>query len=558
DPGGGDDRASDEMGRDGLQFARVKVPQVLPRWVLLRRTEVGRYRFVSLEHIIRHNLGDLFEGMEIVDSYPFRITRNADVEHDEEDAEDLLELIEQELRERRFAQVIRLEVPNDPTRPMTQFLKRELNLDDRDVYQMPEQLDYTDLWAVHEINLPELKHPVWTPVTPPRLADEEVDIFSAIRAGDLLVHHPYESFVTSVERFIRTAVADPDVIAIKLTLYRTSMDSPFIPELIRAAEAGKQVVCLVELKARFDEARNVQIAQQLEKAGVHVVYGVVGYKTHTKTALVVRQEHGEMRVYAHIGTGNYNSKTAQLYTDLGMFTCDERLTRDLVELFHYLTGRSLRRKFNHLLVAPTNMRDRFTQMVEREIEHTTAWRERGGDPDDPDRPRITAKMNSLEDHKMVRKLYEASEAGVKIDLLVRGFCCLRPGVEGMSGNIRVRSVIGRFLEHSRVYSFHNAGEPEYYIGSADWMYRNLNNRVECITPVCDRRLQRRLGEILDIMLHDQRQAWEMRPDGSYVQTTPPAAEAVDPDHPEQAMGSHARLMQLYRAEASNPARQPRR
>ena len=541
---GGDDE-------ERLQFARVKVPELLPRWVRIApevTANPNHFRFVGLDQIIQHNLGGLFEGMTVVECEPFRITRNADVERDEEDAEDLLELIEQELRDRRFARVIRLEVDDQPHDPMTRFLMDELQLDEADVYRMPAELDYTDLWTIHGVNLPQLKHEPWTPVVPPRLADEDADIFSIIRAGDVLVHHPYESFAASVERFIRAAARDPKVVAIKQTLYRTSSDSPFIPELIRAAEAGKQVVVLVELKARFDEQRNVQIAQRLEKAGVHVVYGVVGLKTHTKTSLVVRSESDGMRVYAHIGTGNYNSKTAQLYTDIGLLTCDGRITGDLVQMFHYLTGRSLKRDFDHLLIAPTNMRRRFLEMIDREIAHAADWKQRGGAADDPMRPRIVAKMNSLEDIKTCRKLYEASRAGVQIDLIVRGFCCLRPGVKGLSENIRVLSVIGRFLEHSRIYYFHNQGQGEYYIGSADWMYRNLSSRVECITPIYDPAHKRHLQTILEIMLADQRQAWDMHPDGTYTQRTP------DPDKPDTARGTHARLMDLARRESAAAAR----
>ncbi len=550
------------VGEGGLQFARVKVPHVLPRWIQLAGGSETGLRFINLEQIIHHNLASLFEGMEIVEVEPFRITRSADVDRDEEDVEDLLDLIEQELRDRRFAQVIRLEVDDEPYRPLNQFLTQELNLHENDVYEMPAEMDYTDLWIIHGQNNPELKHEPWSPVVPPRLADEEADIFSIIRSGDLLVHHPYDSFSASVERFIHTAVNDPKVMAIKLTLYRTSQDSPFIPELIRAAEAGKQVVCLVELKARFDEERNVQIAQMLEKAGIHVVYGLMGLKTHTKTSLVVRQESDGMRSYAHIGTGNYNSKTALLYTDLGLFTCDTRLTDDLVHVFHYLTGRSIRHDFNHLLIAPINMRRRFIELIDREIEQCKAWKSRGGEPDDPDRPSVIAKMNSLEDRAICRKLYEASQHGVAITLIVRGFCCLRPGVPGMSENIRVISVIGRFLEHSRIYRFHNAGEPEYYIGSADWMYRNLNNRVECITPVFDTKLHAKLKRILDVMIADRRQAWDMLPDGRYVQrtptTTPPTTPTTsttttaitDSSDPQAAAGTHKILMEDARQETA--------
>jgi len=305
--------------------------------------------------------------------------------------------------------------------------------------------------------------------------------------------------------------------------------------LIRAAEAGKQVICLVELKARFDEERNIQVAQMLEKAGVHVVYGLVGYKTHTKTALVVRHEADGMRSYCHIGTGNYNSKTAGLYTDVGLLTCDPKITGEVVELFHYLTGRSRKTDYQHLLVAPINMRERFEAMIDREIALCAAWRERGGDMADPRRPRIIAKMNSLEDRQLCNKLYEASNAGVSIDLIVRGFCCLRPGVPGLSEHIRVTSVIGRFLEHSRIFYFQNDGQPEYYIGSADWVYRYLNNRVECITPIYEKHLQDRLGMVLDIMLNDQRQAWDMQPDGSYVQRRPGEDD-------EEATSTHELMM----------------
>lgn len=543
-------RDADESSR--YRFARVKVPAVLPGWVQLDGStegeEAGRgHLFVNLEQIIRHNLDELFQGMKIIDAQPFRVTRNADVERDEEDAEDLLELIEQELRDRRFAQAVRLEVADDPSRPMNRLLTEQLDLREHEVYQMPGELEFTDLWAIHGLNKPELKADPWKPIVPPRLADTEADIFSIIRAGDVLVHHPYESFGASVERFIEAAATDPKVIAMKLTLYRTSGDSPFIPDIVRAAESGKQVVCLVELKARFDEERNVHLAHRLEKAGVHVVYGVVGLKTHTKTSLVVRHEADGMRCYAHIGTGNYHSRTATLYTDLSLFTADPLITADLVELFHYLTGMSQERNFKKLLIAPTNLRSRLVGMIDREIGYCDAWRERGGDPADPNRPTIIAKMNSLEDRGICRKLYEASRAGVRINLIVRGFCTLRPGVPGLSENITVQSVIGRFLEHSRIFYFHNdaggAGRAEYYIGSADWMYRNLDNRVECVTPITDPALQARLKQVLDIMLADRRQAWDMQPDGIYVQRQP------DPDNPDSAIGTHQRLMDLARRES---------
>ena len=534
------------LGEGEIHFARVKVPHLLPQWVRLggQKGDSGPFRFVKLRDLIQHNLDDLFPGMIIEQVMPFRVTRNADVERDEEETDDLLESVEQELRDRKFAKAVRLDIGLNPNPQMIALLKEELALDDDDVYYMPDVLDYTTLLTIHDLNLPHIKFEPWTPMMPPKLADDDADIFSIIRAGDMMVHHPYESFNASVERFIRAAAKDPKVMAIKLTLYRTGSNSPFISELIRAAEAGKQVVALVELKARFDEERNIQVAQTLEKAGVHVVYGVMGLKTHTKIALVVRQEGDAMRTYAHIGTGNYNPKTASLYTDLGLFTCNTAITGELIELFHYLTGRSRKRDFNTLLIAPINMRSRFMEMIDREIAHTDAWKDRGADPNDPLRPQIIAKMNSLEDKKVCQKLYEASQCGVRIKLIVRGFCCLRPQVPVLSDNITVMSVIGRFLEHSRIYYFHNQGKGEYYIGSADWMYRNLNTRVEAITPILDPALHPRLKTILDVMFADQRQAWDMQSDGVYVQRQP------EPEKPETRIGTHKFLMDLAKRESS--------
>jgi len=512
-------------------FARVKVPMVLPRWIKLRQPSdqpAERFRFVSLQQLIEHNLERLFPEMEILRVMPFRITRNADIERDEEDAEDLLEMIEEELRARRFAGVVRLEHGPDPDPWLLKFLIDELGLTEQDVYELPNMLDYTDLAPIADVPMPKLKAEPWTPIIPTPLADHDTDIFGLIRDGDILLHHPYESFNASVERFISSAATDPRVVAIKMTLYRTGDESPFIKTMIRAAEAGKQVVCLVEVKARFDEQRNIQVAQMLEKAGVHVVYGIVGLKTHTKTALVVRREPEGLRCYGHIGTGNYHTGTARLYTDLGFFTARKEYTDDLIELFHYLTGRSLQRDYRKLLVAPVNMRQRFLDMIAREVEHHKAGRP----------AQIIAKMNSLEDQKIIKSLYAASNAGLSIDLIVRGFCCLRPGVEGLSENIRVTSVIGRFLEHSRLFYFRNGAEDpadgEFFMGSADWMYRNLRNRVEAITPIEPPAMRQRLHHILQVMLADQRQAWDMQPDGSYVQRTP---------HTErETIGTHAALM----------------
>jgi polyphosphate kinase len=493
-------------------FARIKVPNVFPTWLRLGAgKDSGTARYVSLYETIGQHLGSLFPGMEILDVMMFRVTRNADVEQEEEDAEDLLEMVAEGLRERRFARVVRLELGPSPNQKILQILKEELGIADDDVYELPLWLEYFHIGSVAELNRAELKYPSWTPLVPPALSDPDLSIFDVIRAADLFVHHPYESFNSSVERFIRSAAEDPKVVAIKMTLYRTGDDSPFIPLLIRAAEAGKQVVCLVELKARFDEERNILVAQALEKAGVHVVYGVVGFKTHCKLTLVVRREGDGVRCYTHVGTGNYHSKTSRVYTDLGLFTAKSAFTDDVVHLFHYLTGRSLHWTFNKLLVAPIDMRQSFLRMIEREAE--LARRGEGG--------RIVAKMNTLEDREVIEALYAASAAGVKIDLVVRGVCGLRPQVPGMSENIRVISVIGRFLEHSRIFYFRNGKasprDGEYFIGSADWMSRNLNSRVEAIVPIEELVLRDQLWEILSLLLEDGRQAWDMASDGSYTQ-----------------------------------------
>lgn len=513
-------------------FARIKVPKVLPRLIRLTADNgQGGYRFYSLYDLIRHNLQDLFPDMRIVQVMFFRVTRGAMLDIDDADGDDLRELVIRELRQRRFAPVVRLEVAPRPDAEMLRLLMQELELDEEDVYPAEGELNYADLLPLADLRVPGLRHEPWTPQVPPSLADEERDIFSQIRSGDLLVHHPYESFSASVERFIKSASVDPRVLAIKMTLYRTGGESSFIHSLIQAAEAGKQVVCMVEVKARFDEERNLVLADALESAGVHVVYGMLGLKTHVKAALVVRQEPDGIRCYAHIGTGNYHAQTARLYTDLGLFTCNPVMTADLVELFHYLTGRSLKREYGKLLVAPVNMRDRFLELIGREIEHARA-----------NRPaRIVAKMNSLEDRRVVKALYEASEAGVRIDLLVRGFCCLRPGVPGLSEHIRVSSTIGRFLEHSRIFYFRNGREEpadgDFFIGSADWMYRNLLARVEVVAPVECRPLRARCWEILQIMLDDQRQSWDMQADGRYVQRQPASTDQK---------GAQERLMELTR------------
>ena len=515
--------------------ARVKVPKVLPRFIKLPADTHPQITFTSpettpdsvspivwagvpIEQVIAHNLESLFPGMQIQEYYPFRITRNADLEVEEDEADDLMLAIEQELRKRRVGRpVVRMEVHYTMPENWRSLLMDELEISPDCVYDIESILSLRDLMNFLELPLPHLKDPIWKPATHPALrrvlemdADDpitprEEDFFSVLRQQDLLVHHPYQSFTTSVQRFIEESAHDPKVLAIKMTLYRTSGDSPIVKALITAAENGKQVAVLVELKARFDEENNILWAKKLESAGVHVVYGLAGLKTHTKLVLVVRQEEPQIRRYVHIGTGNYNPKTARLYTDLGLFSANESLGSDTTELFNYLTGYSRQKTYRKLLVAPVNLRDRMIELIQRETGHCRAGRS----------GRMVAKMNSLVDPLIIRKLYEASIAGVQIDLIIRGICCLKPGIPGVSESIRVMSVIGRFLEHSRIFYFHNNGAEEIFIGSADWMTRNLDRRVEAVTPVESPLLLRDLQEILGILLSDNLQAWDLQPEGHY-------------------------------------------
>jgi polyphosphate kinase len=510
-----------EPGDAEVRFARVKAPASLPRWLQASGT-LGTLRFVPLEDVIAHNLERLFPGMEIVESHPFRVTRNSDVHRNEEEADDLLEAIQEELRERRFATVVRLEVATGMPQWMRDLLAEQLEVRSEDFFQAEGPLGLRDLMQLTSVPLPSLKYKPWTPVTPKRLQSaepEDSDIFAAITAGDILVHHPYESFVTSVQRFIDAAADDPAVLAMKQTLYRTSADSPIMRALIRAAETRKQVAATVEIKARFDEAANIEWAERLENVGAHVAYGVVGLKTHAKIALAVRQEKdGQLRRYTHIATGNYNADTAKLYTDLGLLTCEQELGDDVAQLFNLLTGYVHKPKFKKLLVAPINMRQRFLELIGREVKHQKAGK--GG--------HIIAKMNSLEDREIIEALYEASAAGVEMDLIVRGICRLRPGLPGQSETVRVLSIVGRFLEHARIFYFANAGnagKPEYFFGSADWMSRNLDYRVEAITPVEEPRLQDELKAILDVQLADNVKAWDMQADGTYLKRCPAPGEA---------------------------------
>jgi len=494
-----------------VRFARVKVPDLLPRFVVMPDGE----RFVPLEQVIAAHLDRLFPGMEIESHDTFRVTRNADLTLEEEEADDLLAAVDMELRRRQFGRAVRLELAAGISTSVETMLQRELDVGDEDTYRISAPLDLGGLWAVHALDRPELKDPPYRQVTPPRLEgdDEPPDFFAVLREGDVLLHHPYDSFRTTVEEFIRQASEDPQVLAIKMTLYRTSGDSPIVRSLIRAAERGKQVAALVELKARFDESTNIEWAKALEDVGVHVVYGLVGLKVHAKTALVVRDEPDGIRRYCHIGTGNYNPKTATTYDDLGILTADPEVGADLTQLFNYLTGFSRDVRYQRLLVAPDTARQGLLALIDGEVAAARAGRPAG----------ITMKMNSLVDVPMIEALYAASQAGVEIDLIVRGICCLIPGVPGMSERIRVRSIVGRYLEHSRIYRFANGsgpGQPRHLIGSADLMPRNLDRRVEALLPVLDPELQARLDEILEIDLADDALAWILGPDGTWSRVEP--------------------------------------
>jgi polyphosphate kinase len=521
------------------RFARVKVPPILPRLL-----EIDAGRFVLIDRVIESNLDLLFSGMEILEHHLFRVTRNADLAIEEDEADDLLLAIQEELRRRRFGEAVRLEVERSMPPATRAILLAGIGLEEDDAYDIRGMLDLTGLEQVADLERPDLKYPAWSPVTPPRLvpADESepVDVFAEIRTGDMFVHHPYESFSASVERFIAQAADDAEVLTIKQTLYRTSGDSPIVHSLIRAAERGKQVVVLVEIKARFDEEANIVWARKLETAGAHVVYGLVGLKTHSKTALVVRREGSGLRRYVHIGTGNYNPKTARLYTDLGLLTCRPEIGADVTDLFNVLTGLSRQRSFRRLLVAPMTLRSRFLELVERESGHARAGRP----------ARIVLKLNAVVDAESIEALYAASQAGVDVEVIARGGCSLVPGVEGWSERIRVRSVIGRFLEHSRIWGFENGGRPEWYIGSADLMERNLDRRVEAVVPVEDGEARARLTEIVDTLLADDRRSWQLGSDAVWRRT-----EAIE-GH-EGTIDTHEVLLERA-AEAGREAAQPHR
>ena len=527
--------------RNETIHARVKVPGVLKQWIPLSADLAsGQRLFVSLHEVIRGNAHRLYSGMKLTAATLVRLTRDAETEGDDDDdsAEGLREQVREQVRQRRYEPVVRLEFGPGADPGTKEMLRSRFGLSPSDIYDMPEEVDFTTLFEIGGLPLPELRDTAWTPLPPAGFDEDTATLFATIAAGDVLVHHPYESFDASVEHFISAAADDPQTVSIKMTAYRIGDDTPFVQSLIRAAEHGKQVACVMEIKARFDEERNLHWAAELERVGAHVTFGVRGLKTHGKTALVVRKEAGGLRCYAHIGTGNYHVKTARLYADFGLLTCNPAITRDVVHLFHYLTGHAHAPDCSTILVAPSTMRPRLLELIRREIENRKLGRP----------ARIVAKMNQLEDPAIIQALCEASEAGVPCDLIVRGFCCLRPGVEGRTANVRIRSIIGRFLEHSRIFHFANGEESpvdgEFYIGSADWMFRNLSRRVEVVTPVLAKHAKERLWECLDICLHDQRQAWTLGSDGTWSQLHPEA------DSPE-ATGTHRLLMDLASSRAAD-------
>jgi polyphosphate kinase len=529
-----------DPAREESRYGRVKVPGILRQWVPISIDGGSGKVLVALHEIIRGNLHKLYAGMELSGITLFRVTRDAEVELNEDDEdESLAELVQEQVRQRRYEPIIRLEFARGADPELRERLCERFQLRPFDVYDAAEELDYTSLFELASMNVESQRDRPWVPITPAAFAEEDAEVFATIRAKDVLVHHPYDSFNDTVERFVAAAADDPQTVAVKMTVYRIGGDTPFVQSLIRAAESGKQVACAIEIKARFDEERNLLWAAELEKAGAHVTYGVRGLKTHAKTILVVRKEDGGLRSYAHVGTGNYHVKTAKLYTDVGLFTCNPDITREVVRLFHYLTGHSEPPPYETLLVAPVTMRRRFLAMIAREVFNLHEGRP----------ARIVAKMNQLEDPELIQALVEAASAGVPVDLIVRGFCCLRAGVPGITEGIRVRSIIGRFLEHSRIFHF-AAGEEdpaagEFYIGSADWMKRNLSSRVEVVTPVLAAPLKERLWEVLDLCLRDHRQAWVMKSDGSY-ELMQPDAEGNEPE----TIGTHQYLMDLTASRAA--------
>jgi polyphosphate kinase len=492
------------------EFARLKVPQNFSRLVPLPDDGSGRTRFIPLEDLIANHLGDLFPGMEVVEHHIFRVTRNEDVEIEEDEAENLIQALERELLRRRFGPPIRLEITEDMDPVTLDLLVRELDITEQEVFRLTSPLDLTALFEISRISRPELHYPKHVPTTAvqfqPGEPNTKPDLFGAINRSDVLVHHPYESFATSVQAFLEQAAADPNVLAIKQTLYRTSGDSPIVEALIDAAEAGKQVLALVEIKARFDEANNITWARKLEKAGVHVVYGLVGLKTHCKLALVIRQEGNQLRHYSHIGTGNYNPKTSRIYEDMGLFTADDTVGKDLTRLFNELSGYAIEKKFKRLLVAPLHLRKGLLKRIQTEADNARAGRPSG----------IRIKVNSMVDEQIIDALYLASQAGVPVDVWVRGICSLKPAMEGYSETIRVRSIVGRYLEHSRVFAFHNDGDPAVLIGSADMMHRNLDRRVEALVRLTAPEHINELTEMFDLAMSENTSSWHLESNGDWT------------------------------------------
>jgi len=505
---------------DKVEFARLKVPTVLPRFVQLPNDGSGRLRFIPIEDLISNHLGELFPGMEILEHHEFRVTRNEDVEVDEDESENLIQALEKQLLNRRFGPPIRLEITEDMDDLTLGLLVRELDITEQEVYRLPAPLDLGGLFQLNRIDRPLLKYAKHVPTTSVSLLPNEPNaapnIFTSIAKGDVLLHHPYESFSTSVQTFLEQAAADPNVLAIKQTLYRTSGDSPIVEALIAAAEAGKAVLALVEIKARFDETANINWARKLEKAGVHVVYGLVGLKTHCKLALVIRQERGVLKHYSHIGTGNYNPKTSRIYEDLGLLTDDDVVGKDLTRLFNELSGYAIEKKFKRLLVAPLHLRKGLLKHIKTETDNAKAGLPSG----------IRIKLNSIVDEAIIDALYRASNAGVPVDLVVRGICGIRPGVEGMSENIRVRSVLGRYLEHARIFSFVNNGDPQVYIGSADMMHRNLDRRVEALVRLVAPDQLRQIDELFELALAEDTSSWWLDETGEWTRHS--RAESGEP------------------------------
>jgi polyphosphate kinase len=497
-------------------FSRVKIPKNQPRLVQVGDTS----GYVPLEQLVAANLSFLFPDVDVIEHATFRVTRNAEVRRNEEIAEDLVQRAEEVIERRQFATVVRLEIAETMSERMLDTLLSHLDVDERAVFRLPPPLDFRDFDQLLDLDRPDLTVEEWTPQPHPRLSrprhDSGQSIFEEIKRGDVLVHHPYHSFDDTVQQFLDEAADDPNVLAIKAAIYRTASDSKVVQRLIDAADNGKQVAVMVELKARFDEENNLEWANRLEEGGIHVAYGTIGYKTHTKTMLVVREEDDGVQLYSHVGTGNYHSETAKRYEDLGLFTANRDIGQDLVKLFNYFTGHSLHDEYRELLIAPGNMRERFVELIRREADHAREGKE----------ARIVAKVNRLEDPEIIAELYRASRAGVDIDLVVRDICRLRPGLADVSDTITVRSIINRFLEHSRIFYFHDDGNGRYYLGSADWMERNLDNRVEAVTPIHDSRIQRRLQHVLDLCLADNYKSWELHPDGSYTRRQPDEDEPI--------------------------------